>query len=75
MERAGCGGVGGRLLTCVLARVWVGWVARCWALRNQAPAGWLSGVVLVFLWLFGCWIVDASIFYSCLLESTEEWLV
>ena len=25
------------------------------------PMGW---VVLVFLWLFGCWIVDASIFVA-----------
>ena len=50
------------------ARLLVGWVARCWALRDQAPA--LDGVwLLVFLWLFGCWIVDASIFYSCLLRS------
>src|SRR4051794_20757485 len=44
-------------------------VARCWALRNQAPrAGpgdrWWFLVLLVFLWLFGCWIVDASIFVA-----------
>ena len=40
-----------------------GWVARCWALRDQAlvPDG---AVTLVFLWLFGCWIVDASIFVA-----------
>ena len=31
--------------------------------------------LLVFLWLFGCWIVDASIFYSCLLRSIFTGLV
>ena len=52
-------------------RVWGDRVAHCWARRNQAPVpGWVSGG-LVVLWLFGCWIVDASIFYSCLLESTD----
>ena len=54
VERAGRGGVGGRLLVPVFARVWVGWVARCWALRNQAPApGWVCGC-----WFFcGCLVV------------------
>ena len=73
MERAGCGGVGGRLLVSVLARVWVGWVARCWALRDQAAPVIPSsdgGVSLVFLWLFGCWIVDASIFVAVLLKTS-----
>jgi hypothetical protein len=54
----------------------LGRVARCWALRNQAPSIW-SGLLVgpsspvrrwwggaVFLWLFGCWIVDASIFVA-----------
>ena len=54
--------------TVVLARVWVGWVARCWALRNQAVLS-DDRVSLVFLWLFGCWIVDASIFVAVLLRS------
>ena len=49
------------------AWVGVGGVTRCWALRNQAPAS--DGVwSLVFLWLFGCWIVDASIFVAVLLR-------
>ena len=57
----------------MFARVWVGWVARCWALRNQAAPvdpvfGW--GGTLVFLWLFGCWIVDASIFVAVLLKTS-----
>ena len=39
-------------------------VARCWALRDQAPASRTGCVVLVVLWLFGCWIVDASIFVA-----------
>jgi hypothetical protein len=48
-----------------------GWVAHCWALRNQAvlPDG---RVTLVFLWLFGCWIVDASIFVAVLLKTSLE---
>ena len=54
--------------TVVCARVWVGWVARCWALRNQAVLS-DDRVSLVFLWLFGCWIVDASIFVAVLLRS------
>ena len=28
----------------------------------------MVGVLLVFLWLFGCWIVDASIFVAVLLR-------
>jgi hypothetical protein len=49
-------------------------VARCWALRDQAaPSD--GGVTLVFLWLFGCWIVDASIFVAVLLRSIEPSLV
>jgi hypothetical protein len=53
----------------------VGGVARCWALRNQASL--FLGLLCVLggpgggaprLVLFGCWIVDASIFYSCLLR-------
>jgi hypothetical protein len=52
----------------VPAHLLVGWVARCWALRNQAPRDWIVSRVLVFLWLFGCWIVDASIFVAVLLR-------
>ena len=51
------------LVLPAFAWVELGGVAHCWALRNQAPARdrvWL----LVFLWLFGCWIVDASIFVA-----------
>ena len=44
--------------------VWGVGVARCWALRNQAPARGCGWGVLVVLWLFGCWIVDASIFVA-----------
>ena len=58
---AGCGrGVAG-----IVGRACpgMGGVARCWALRNQAPSPWW-GWVAVFLWLFGCWIVDASIFVA-----------
>jgi hypothetical protein len=29
----------------------------------------MVGVLLVFLWLFGCWIVDASIFVAVLLKA------
>ena len=36
-------------------------------------AGWVW--LLVFLWLFGCWIVDASIFVAVLLRSIEPSLV
>jgi hypothetical protein len=53
----------------VPAHLLVGWVARCWALRNQAPRDWIVSRVLVFLWLFGCWIVDASIFVAVLLKA------
>ena len=35
----------------------------------------MVGVLLVFLWLFGCWIVDASIFVAVLLRSIEPSLV
>jgi hypothetical protein len=42
-------------------------VAHCWALRNQAVLS-DDRVTLVFLWLFGCWIVDASIFVAVLLR-------
>ena len=35
----------------------------------------MVGVSLVFLWLFGCWIVDASIFVAVLLRSIEPSLV
>jgi hypothetical protein len=56
-----CGGVGG--------------VTRCWALRNQAPVpGWVRGV-LVFLWLFGCWIVDASIFVAVCSDRSVDRLL
>jgi hypothetical protein len=47
----------------------VGWVAHCWALRNQAAPVIPSsdgGCLLVFLWLFGCCFVDASIFVAFL---------
>jgi hypothetical protein len=33
---------------------------------SHRMVGWL----LVFLWLFGCWIVDASIFVAVLLRSS-----
>ncbi len=70
--------VRGGCLPAAPARVW-GWV--WWggtllgpegsgARPGEAPVGWGWVVVAVFLWLFGCWIVDASIFYSCLLESS-----
>jgi hypothetical protein len=37
---------------------------------ERSGAGrWIPVRVAGFLWLFGCWIVDASIFYSCLLDS------
>ena len=49
------------------AHLRVGWVAHCWALRNQAVLS-DGRVTLVFLWLFGCWIVDASIFVAVLLR-------
>jgi len=42
-------------------RVVVAVLAHCWALRNQAPAGWMSGVGLVGLLFLDFWIVDASI--------------
>jgi len=40
--------------------------------EESGAVGWMPGWLLVFLWLFGCWIVDASIFYSCLLESLHR---
>ena len=43
-------------------------MAHCWALRNQAVLS-DGRVTLVFLWLFGCWIVDASIFVAVLLKA------
>ncbi len=51
--------------------VGVGGVAHCWALRNQAPVHRLVADTLVFLWLFGCWIVDASIFVAVLFRSMD----
>ena len=64
----GCGcGTRGRSRTRVPAHLRVGWVAHCWALRNQAVLS-DGRVTLVFLWLFGCWIVDASIFVAVLLR-------
>ena len=47
-------------------------MAHCWALRNQAVLSDDRGS-LVFLWLFGCWIVDASIFVAVLLRSSLLW--
>jgi hypothetical protein len=36
---------------------------------EESGAGrWIPGWLLVFLWLFGCWIVDASIFVAVLLK-------
>ena len=65
MERAG---VVGMVAWSVMAGV-----AHCWALRNQAAfTGWW-GFTLVFLWLFGCWIVDASIFVAVLLRIFRSW--
>ena len=52
-----------------------------WVVGPGKPGGTLLGPegsgaeepdgswVLVFLWLFGCWIVDASIFVAVLLRS------
>ena len=63
MERVGRRGWWGRSLALVGGDR----VARCWALRNQAVLS-DDRVTLVFLWLFGCWIVDASIFVAVLLR-------
>ena len=69
MERAGRGGVGGRLArTCV--RMGVGGLGG--ALLGPEKSGastWMGAWLLVFLWLFGCWIVDASIFVAVLLKA------
>ena len=68
MERAGRGGVGGRLLA-VCACTGVGGLGG--ALLGPEKSGastWMGVWLLVFLWLFGCWIVDASIFVAVLLR-------
>jgi hypothetical protein len=37
---------------------------------EESGAGtWMGVWLLVFLWLFGCWIVDASIFVAVLLKA------
>ena len=37
---------------------------------EKSGAGtWMGVWLLVFLWLFGCWIVDASIFVAVLLKA------
>src|SRR5829696_990427 len=55
-----CGGDG-----CLVCDGWGG------ALLGPEESGGLTGwwgFALVFLWLFGCWIVDASIFVAVLLR-------
>ena len=68
MERAGRGGVGGRLAR-ICVRMGVGGLGG--ALLGPEKSGastWMGVWLLVFLWLFGCWIVDASIFVAVLLR-------
>ena len=49
----GVGGLGGTLL----------------GPEESGASTWMGVWLLVFLWLFGCWIVDASIFVAVLLRS------
>ena len=37
--------------------------------EKSGASTWMGVWLLVFLWLFGCWIVDASIFVAVLLRS------
>ena len=37
--------------------------------EESGASTWMGVWLLVFLWLFGCWIVDASIFVAVLLRS------
>ena len=73
MERAGCGGVGGRLLVSVLgicACAGVGGLGGTLLGPEESGAEGLDGFSCAgFLWLFGCWIVDASIFVAVLLKA------
>ena len=48
----GVGGLGGALL----------------GPEKSGASTWMGVWLLVFLWLFGCWIVDASIFVAVLLR-------
>jgi hypothetical protein len=50
----------------------VGWVARCWALRDQAPRDWIVSRVLDFLVVV--WLLDSGREHlcSCLLRSTRS---
>ena len=56
---------------------WGTWGCGVWGLAlgtllgpEKSGAVRLDGLwVLVFLWLFGCWIVDASIFVAVLLKA------
>ena len=48
----GVGGLGGALL----------------GPEESGASTWMGVWLLVFLWLFGCWIVDASIFVAVLLR-------
>jgi hypothetical protein len=49
--------------------LWDGWVARCWALRNQAPGGWMASWGAGFLVVV--WLLDSGREHlcSCLLRS------
>ena len=63
VERAGRGGVGGRLAR-ICVRMGVGGLggALLGPEKSGGPVGWQGDAG--FLWLFGCWIVDASIFVA-----------
>ena len=37
--------------------------------EKSGASTWMGVWLLVFLWLFGCWIVDASIFVAVLLKA------
>jgi hypothetical protein len=42
--------------------------------EESGASTWMGVWLLVFLWLFGCWIVDASIFVAVLLKTFRPFL-